>query len=225
MGHKQEHNHKASDGSGAIETDQTAKFGDGGIANYIKIAEATGKLTAYGLARFKKMIQFTPYDIGAINGTYNGVSCQKAGQSYFNGMMFKSFTASSFSNSEAINLGITLPKDFVDGSDIELEIPWTIDGTSGAVRWQVGIAKVSEGETYDGATYSWITPRTEQAPNNAMERKIMQITLPDIGLQKDDDISIIVFRDKDDNEDTYGDDAYIFGMVIKYLSDRIGEET
>jgi len=225
MGHKQEHNHKASDGSGAIETDQTAKFGDGGIANYIKIAEATGKLTAYGLARFKKMIQFTPYNIGTVGGTYNGVSCQGAGQSSYNGMMFKSFTASRFSDSEAINLGITLPKDFVDGTEIELDLSWTIDGTSGAVSWQAGIAKISDGEGYSGAAYSWITPKTVQAPDNAMERKIMQITLPNIGLQKGDDISIIVFRDKDNNEDTYEDDAYIFGVVIKYLSDRIGEET
>jgi len=222
--HAKSHNHDVASGAGAIATDQVSKFGDGGTTDYLQIG-TNGLITLFGAARVQRCVQFFPYNIGGIAGTYNSIACLAAGLGTLNGMYFKTFDdGSGAGQAEASNIMLTLSGDYVDGTDIEISFSMLVGTTStNDVRWQAGMAKITEGEAFDDAAYSWATPQNIAGPGTAWERKDVTFTLDGSGLVKDDVISLIVFRDADNVADDYVGDAYLSTEIIKYLVNKIGE--
>lgn len=185
---------------------------------------ADGTQTMGGTARVKKVIQFFPYNMGAIADTYNGIVCGAAGLGSLNGAYFKTFDdGQAVGTAEATNMQLILPGDYVDGTDIEIKFAWCTGGVENVVRWQAGLLAVSDTDTYSPGTYVWGTPQDITVPGVVWERDTATFTISGTGIVKGDDVSVVVFRDADNAADTFVGDAYVAVVAIKYTSDRIGE--
>lgn len=221
--HTKGHDHDIASGSGAIATDLAAKFGDGGITNYSEIG-TDGKFIMFGAARVVKSIMFNAYNTGAIAGTYNAIACAVSGLSALNGVYFRSYDdGQAVGTAEACNILLSLPDDYVDGTDIKIVFSWCTSGIADVVRWQAGLLAVSDGDTFSPGAYVWAIPQDITVPNAAWKKDVATFTIPGTGIVKGDDLNVIVFRDVDNAADTYTGDAYTCMIGIKYISDRIGE--
>lgn len=198
----------------------------GGDTNYTEF-DTDGHQTMAGTARVYKCIQFYPYNIGGLAGTYNGVACGASGLGSLNGIYFKTFDdGSGAGTAEAANISFDLPTDYVDGTDLLICFDMTVGTTATTdVRWQCGETHVSDGDTFSPSTYTWATPQNVAGPGTSWERKNVNFTLSGTGMLKGDEVSVVIFRDATNAADTYTGDAYFSDVKIRYLSDRVGEKS
>ncbi len=204
-----------------LEVRSNAYIGD--AENFTKIA-GDGSITLNGTARKKQTLEYYPYNIGGIGGTYNGVACVASGLASLNGMYFKSFDDGGAGQCEVANIQFNMPHNYVDGEDIEIFLMWTVGGTTGDVRWQAGITNVANGTTYSPSTYTWATPVNEPVAGTAWERQTLIFTLSGTGIVGGDVVSIIAFRDADNGGDDYSGDSYLNELGMSYLIDSMGED-
>lgn len=196
-------------------------IGDGGTTDYVEVAD-NGSITLYGNARVKKFLEYYPYNIGGISGTYNGVSCAASGLASLNGMYFKSYDdGQGAGQCEASNLQFVLPSDYEDGTNITITFAWTVGGTTGNVVWGAGYADVTNTDTFSPQTYTWMSS-TEAVAGTAWERQDKSFEFDGTGLASRDILSIVVYRDADNGADTYSGDAYINAAGFEYTANVLG---
>lgn len=207
-----------------INLSGVSTIGDGGATNYTQFS-ADGLQTMHGDARVTNSLEHYAYDIGAIAGTYNSISCDAANSSSINGVYLRTFCdGSGFGNNpEAINLSFRLPAEYDAGTDIELIFSASVGGTStNVVRWQAGWINIADGDTLSPNTYTWGTPNNWTPPGTAWEMTDLSYTISGTGIAPNDVINIVIFRDADNGADNYSGDSYINSVKIEYDIDRLG---
>ena len=218
------HSHSSASGSGAIATDQIAKFGDGGTANYAEI-QTTGKFRSYGTGRFKR-VQFTFSNGMTVGGTYTfdgasfGASTLVVISSTDHPSMFRAFDDAS---RQYALVETALPLDYVAGTDIEFCIAWAAAATTGSCAWKLGVLPVSDGDSFNTTpTYTALQNDTPHATSYG--RKTKSITITGTGLNPGDCLSIVILRVASDASDTMTGSAMITSLGIKYISDKLGAD-
>lgn len=112
----------------------------------------------------------------------------------------------------------TLSASYVEGSDIDVIIGWAPDDTSaGNVVWEVELTMITpdSGDTLDGPS----TILSVVAPAPEAVFKVVRaptITFDGTGITSADVVNIRVSRLGNDGADTYGDDALMSGIAIKF---------
>jgi len=178
------------------------------------------ELKLVGSAIKRKIIYLTAHDVEPSAGTYNDVACQACG-SIINSDMWYMLTYDD-TTPEAGVMTLRLPSDYKDGTDIIVNVAWTAQATTGSVSFGIGIAKVSNGESYGSATVAYQTG-TDTAPTSEFARKDVEVTFDGTGLKAGDDICLIFYRNASDTNDTMTGDVYVSTITVKYLSDKWGE--
>lgn len=204
--------------TGNIEAD-TGHIGD--ATNYTEI-QTDGSIVLHGTARKYKEVQTYAYNIYGSAATYNGVSCQAAGTVILdNKFISKSFdSGASAGTAEAAIASFKLPEDYDAGTDIKVNIAWTSVETTGNVIFGIGLLAVGDGEQFNGTETYQIG--TEAAPTTSYQKVSTEVTFSGTGMEAGDDVSIIVYRDADNANDTMAGDALMTTLSLKYISNTHG---
>jgi len=160
-----------------------------------------------------------PYNFYSDAGTFNGVAYTVGGSSVlFDRHFFKNYTSAGNRVSQA---NFVLPYNYMSDSDIKINISWANANTSGNVRWIIGMTGPhSDGQygTEDDTEYIVALEAAPASPE--YKQNSFELEFDGTGLKSGDNIAIIMLRNGAHSGDTSGT-AYIGGMEIKYISDRI----
>lgn len=225
--HDKSHDHSSASGSGAIATDQIAKFGDGGTTDYCEI-QTDGKFRAYGAGRFKR-VQYVLAPSMAIGGnmSFNGATYLASTYTLISATdrpaLFRRF---DYTNPLERNYAIcqtVLPPDYVAGTDFKIKIAWCASPTTGNVVWTIGILPVSDGDSYD-QTPSYQTASAQAVSGTSYGRVTTEITVTGTNFNPGDCLSLVLLRVAGSGSDTLDNDAYVAGIGIEYISDKLGAD-
>lgn len=170
--------------------------------------------------RFKGKVQYAADNIAGQAGTYNSIVCAAAADTVLGSAFhFKDFDDTI---EEATVMNIVIPDGYEDGTDIDINFAWAAVATTGDVRWQCGIAKVTAGDDYTAATQTYATPVDVTVPGTQYDRANQSFTFTGSALVKGDVITIIIFRDAANAADTATGDAYINCVSLDYICDTLG---
>lgn len=126
----------------------------------------------------------------------------------------------SFSSTQKRSVFFTenLPASYVAGSDIDITPVWSPeDAAAGDVVWEVELTMITpdSGDTLDGP--STIISVTEAAPGVKLQtNNTATITFDGTGFTADDLINLRVSRLGNDGADTYGDNALLSSVALKF---------
>ena len=177
--------------------------------SWAKVKMKLSKLREYFTRRWK--IDTYGYNMYGANGTFNGVSCGGAGLSSLTnlngefGGIYRSFNAN---NPEACVMTLKLPDNYTAGNDIKVDLHWCANATSGQVKWVVGVAAISMGETYR-KNYTYVSSVASPDGSTSYGKVGTYITIDGSTFEPDDDLEIVVFRDAGDSSDTMNGDALL----------------
>jgi hypothetical protein len=180
-------------------------------------------LTLSGTARVYKEVQQYAYNIYGLAGTRNGITCGASALSSLTSrwIMMAFDDGGGVGTCESSVSTMRMPSDYVAGTNFNISVTWTASATSGDVVFGIGIAPASDGDSYSTATDTWQTGTTTKGATS-YGRQTVNVQFSGTGIQKDDDIVIIFYRDADNGADTMTGDALVSDYKLIYLSDRIG---
>ena len=170
--------------------------------------------------RFTQKVQSAADNISGQAGTYNSIVCAAAEDT----VLGSKFYNKSFDDTieEAVVLNFVLPDNYEDGTDIDLTFAWAAVATTGDVRWQCGIAKVTAGEDYSAASETYATPVDITVPGTQYDRADKTFTFTGSSLVKGDVICVIIFRDANNAADTATGDALINFVSLECINNTLG---
>ena len=210
-----------TDITGEMSSD-SAFIGDS--SNYLDVS-TTGEIELHGGARKYRQIDTYAYNIYGNAATYNGVSCDAAAGAVFSDTwVVKTFDDCSGigNNPDAAIATLKMPLDYEDGTNYSIDVHWTASSTSGNIVVGVGVLPVGQGENY-AATETYQTA-TVSAPSTANYEQEKIFEFSGTGVQADDDVAIVLYRDCDDGSDTMSGDAFVMTISLKYISNKWGED-
>jgi len=225
--HAKSHDHDSASGAGAIATDQIAKFGDGGTTDYAEI-QTDGKFRAYGDGRFLKTI-YTLAPNMAVGGTlsFDGSSFGAAVYTLISvtdrPALFRRFDYGNPVERAYVIAQTVLPLDYVAGTDFEVCLAWCSNAITGDVEWQLGIKGVGNDDSYN-QTPTYQTPIADTVGGTAYDRVTTSFTISGTGFNPGDCIPLVIMREANVGNDTTSGDAYLAGIGIKYISDKLGAD-
>lgn len=121
--------------------------------------------------------------------------------------------------------GIILPKNYVDGTDIEVDILWSADTTSGNVRFNFGLTEVTSG-TYDldlandNVSYAGIANYT--APSSVDEIMTTTVTIGGTNFVAGDVTNVVMCREGINAADTMSGNLWVIGFIFKFKINSYG---
>ncbi len=114
-----------------------------------------------------------------------------------------------------------VPHDWESGTDILVDVFWTsADGSAGNVFFQFDYAAFAVGEALSPGSFTNLTS-AEAAPGTSLEVSTVSFTMASANLSADDMINFRLRRDPGDVSDTYGDDANVHKIRIRYTGKKI----
>ncbi len=148
--------------------------------------------------------------------TYNGVNCQAATLSILSAR-WRVFSFATNKNTAAVAtlfIGENIPAN----TNMELQINWTSNATTGNWVCGVGILAVAENENYiANSTYSsFIVP----APSSAYQRKVLKVTITG-NFSSNSDFNVVVYRHKTNIYDNMNANVLIPSILIRYPKYKI----
>ena len=125
---------------------------------------------------------------------------------------------------EDVYFNVHVPSDWSTGTDLEVAAYWApTDGSTGGVAWEFDWeARASEANEALGAGSAHVDIHdvTQELDNELLETSYG--TISGAALAVDDTIGINFYRDHDDGDDTYAQDAALIHIEIEYLADKLG---
>lgn len=185
-------------------------LGDGGVTNYSQF-DANGALTFAGAARPYSEIVLIPDDavIPAANG------CPRNQTDATN---FSYFTVDCDPDAdEWANWQFKMPQNYVNASNIQVDIYWEANDTSGAAKFNAGYVAVASGEAYDAASRTDVAGTASATAGTAYYLNTTTMTLTTPSIEADDMVTLRILRDADDGTDTLTVDAKIIKVRVKFL--------
>lgn len=192
-------------------------IGDGGTTNYAQF-DTNGALSFAGAARPYSEIILTADDAifpgaaacatGSNAGTnhqYRTVDCGDAGGN----------------TDEAAFWQFKMPQNYVNSSNVQVDIYWITADTSGKVDWEPGYIAAAAGSAtnFDTSSRTDLTGQTGSSVNgtaNAVKASTYTLTSPTISA--DDLVSFRLNRDASDTtEDTAASDARVLNVRLKFM--------
>ena len=205
-------------------TGKSTTIGDGGTSDYAEFSDG-GEITLYGDARKYRQIDTYAYNIYGNAATYNGISCDAAaGAVLSDTWVVKTFDdCSGFGNNpDAAIATLKIPLDYEDGTNFSVDIHWTAASTAGNIVVGVGVLPVGQGENY-AASETYKTA-TLSAPSTANYEQEKVFEFSGTGVQADDDVALVLYRDCNDGSDTMTGDALVTTISLRYQSNKWGED-
>jgi len=114
-----------------------------------------------------------------------------------------------------------MPLDYEDGTDYYLVISWTAGATTGDVVWGIGAKAIGNNEDF-AQDFVYNTTTVSPAGTTYYKQEV-KLLFSGTGVQANDDIQFVVYRDADNIADTMSGDALISTFSMEYLSNRLGE--
>jgi len=162
------------------------------------------KYMVFGGARLVRIVGGSPPDIGT-EGTF--------GTLLFAG-----------NGTEEVYFNIHVPPDRATGTDMKLGAYWApTDGSTGGVAWEFDWeARAGEANEALGAGSSHVDIHdvTQELDNELLETPYG--VLSGSVIDNDDTIGINFYRDHDDGDDTYAQDAALIHIEVEYYADKLG---
>ncbi len=124
-------------------------------------------------------------------------------------------------NDSEVRWSFPVPHDWQSGTDILIDFFWSSeDGTAGNVHFQFDYAAFALGEALAGGSFTNLTS-TEAAPGTTLELSSVTFTMASANLAADDMVNFRMRRDPLNGSDTYGADANIHKIRVRYTGKKI----
>jgi len=215
--HPKTHDHSVASGSGAINTDQEAHFGDVAGGNYLNVS-TDGTPSLFGTARYKHLINNTAYNMYPYGSTYNGITTSTAGATTLDSKWY----CRSFDDGipESCLVTFELPANYEAGTDIDVHVHWTASSTVGGMAYGVGLLCVGDGGVLNG-TETYVTGSVT-APAVAYELSTINATFVGTGFVAGNSVSVILYRNPSDVADTMFGDALVISASVEVTANKLG---
>lgn len=151
-------------------------------------------------------------DLNTKTGTFNGLSCSGASGATINTLWgARGYSDGSGSCSNTV---FVLPDNYVNDSDIVIELHWTAFASSGNVFWGIGFEIVGNGDAIQNSgTYR---TGTSAAPGTSGDKTSYTDTFTGTGYSAGELLSVLVYRDGANGSDTLASTVYLLGVEITY---------
>ncbi len=159
-------------------------------------------------------------------GTFNSVAYVANTQSDLYDRFY--FAVEIDANKTVTQYPFTLPNDYKSGTDIKIRVLITSLATTGNIRHDIGLSKLSASDVYDADTNTEYISSTVAANSDGSLFKILDgglITYNGSTLLAGEPISIIVGRDPAHASDTVTATTYISQIIFYYQSESYQPET
>lgn len=219
--HSLSHRVFANDSSAPIKTvvvnsSGDTLIGDGGIADYTKIA-SDGRATLVGAARVKRHLRIGAgsWDVGA-----------PAPSEGFDGT-FVYLEFDNASDDEAYFI-VSVPARWDNTTDVEFELDWYYTGTqdNGTVCWALEYKSLKAGEAITGAGTTIAQTSAGNHTTGQMVKTTFTTKLLAANLERGDTVGLKVYRDVDggnDNGDTLATNARGINTHFRFIMNRLGD--
>jgi hypothetical protein len=163
------------------------------------------------------------YNLAPVSGTWNGVFCNASSSAIIVGsdshFAAKTFEGSFF-DAEAAMANFEFPQGYKAGSDFKILLRWTrLASGTGNVEWNIGTLFGGDTDDLDAAkTYQ----NQVQSVPAIDARKTAEFSVTGTGAVEGDSLGVVVFRDPDDPQDTFGSFAYLIAVSFFCVKDRWG---
>lgn len=151
-------------------------------------------------------------DMNTKTGTFNGLSCSGASSATINTLWgSRGYSDGSGSCSNTV---FVLPDNYVNDSNIVIELHWSAFDNSGNVFWGIGFEVVGNGDAIQNSgTYR---TGTSAAPGTSGDKTSYTDTFTGTGYSAGELLSVLVYRDGANGSDTLADTVYLLGVEITY---------
>lgn len=166
-----------------------------------------------------------------IDGTFNSVAYNAATVSILNNRYyFNAFadTGNDAAKKVCCQFATKLPNDYKNGTDIKIRPIWTSLATTGNVKWQLGLAKMSSIDVFSNDSDTEYLNFTQAADSDGTNFKAISgnmLTFNGSTLISQENVSIIVTRDGADASDTLSATAYINRLEFYYQRESYEQVT
>ena len=175
-----------------------------------------------GDARVIKSVYNYAYNLYGYAGTYNGVTCGVSTLAGLNNILFHAYDdGQAIGICEATSVTFQMPSDYQTGSNYTIAIHWTGVATTGDVVWGIGSIALGDGDVYSTATRIYNTT-TDAKIGTSYGKQETELSFSGTGVEADDDIAVIVYRDADNGADTMSGDAIVSMICLYYTSNKLG---
>lgn len=189
---------------------QDVFIGDGGTTNYAKF-DTNGSLSFSGAARPYSELIFDPIDsvVPVANGCTK-TQTDAANHSYFT-------NDCDAATDEKANWQFKMPSNYATGTNVQVDVYWEANATSGAAIFDVGYVGVADGEAWDAASITTVTGAAKTTAGTAYLVNTSTVTLTAPDITADDLVTLRLNRDADNGSDTLAVDAKVLKIRVKYL--------
>lgn len=185
-------------------------IGDGGSTNYTKF-DTNGALTFNGTARPYGELFLLPQDALFPGSNTCSLSSTTTGSDGTNPIVYKTVDCTT-TNKDAF-WETKMPQNYANGTDVQVDIYWMANATTGAATWDVGYASVASGANWDGAAISNTAGGSVTTNGTAKYINTSTVTLTAPSINAND---IVDWRLRN-SANTTGQNAQIIKIRLKYL--------
>lgn len=154
-----------------------------------------------------------------LSGTFNSVAYTAAGTSNLKDRFYFNSFADTGTEKNACQFASKIPNDYKAGTDIKIRVIWTSAASTGNIKMQVGLSKMSSTDVYSNDTdCEYLTFTTAATGDGTLFKPSDSglLTFNGSTLNAGENFSIIVTRDTTDGADTLSLISYVNHVVVYY---------
>jgi parallel beta-helix repeat protein len=162
-------------------------IGDGGTTNYAKF-DTSGALSFVGAARPYSEMYLIPNDVLLPGAAACTLSAATAGSDGTNPVLFKTVDC-TVTNKDAF-WELKMPQNYVNGSNVQVDVYWISSVTTNASTFDVGYASVGNGADFNGAAVTNVAGGSVTTNGTAKYLNTSTVTLTAPSINADDLVSL-----------------------------------
>lgn len=190
---------------------QDVFIGDGGTTNYTKF-DTNGAVTFAGSARPYSEITLLPDD--AVLPAANNCARNQT-----NATNISYFTLDcDAATDESAFWQFKMPQNYANGTNIQIDIYWEANATSGAAVFDTAYVGVAEGENFDGASLTSVSGSADTTAGTAYYLNTATLTMTSPSIDANDIVNFKLIRNADTGSDDLSVDAKVIKVRLRFLT-------